>query len=141
MAALMPPGYRSVTEYHFREEQTDAVVQAAAYHRRDYCLSVICFSPREHVGIRQSIATPFQRTSNTGLGTLNRLPLELLHDVLVCLDMYSLFKLRQTNLSLRQTVDSFKQYHVVVSWTEPFLRPVTNTTCYRRFSLRLLQRT
>jgi hypothetical protein len=111
----MPPGYRSVTEYRFHEEQTDAIVRAAAYYRRDYCLSVIWFSPREHVGIRQSIVTPFQRTSATGLGTLNRLPLELLHDILLCLDMHSLFKLRQTNLSSRQTVDSLNQYNVVVS--------------------------
>lgn len=108
MAALMPPGYRSVAEYHFREEQTDAIFQAAAYDRKDYVLSVIWFSPREYAGVRQSIVTPFQRTSNTGLGTLNRLPLELLHDVLLYLDMYSLFKLRQTNLGSRQAVDSLK---------------------------------
>lgn len=115
MAALVPPGYRSVAEYHCREEQTDAIVQAAAYHRKDYVLSVIWFSPREHVGVRQSIATPFQRTSSTALGTLNRLPLELLHEVLLYLDMHSLFKLRQTNLGSRQAVDSLKQYQVVVS--------------------------
>ncbi|KAK4237664.1 cyclin f-box [Achaetomium macrosporum] len=51
MAALLPRGYRSVTEYHFREDQSDAIVRTAAYHRKDYCHSVIWFSPREHVGI------------------------------------------------------------------------------------------
>ncbi|KAI0838872.1 hypothetical protein F5Y06DRAFT_34142 [Hypoxylon sp. FL0890] len=115
MTAPMPRGYRSVTEYRFREEQADAIVRATAYHRKDFGRSVIWFSPREHVGIRLSIATPFQRTSNTGLGSLDRLPLELLHDVLLRLDMHSLFNFRQTNLRSRQMVDSLKQYQAVVS--------------------------
>ncbi|KAI3324270.1 hypothetical protein HD806DRAFT_63895 [Xylariaceae sp. AK1471] len=115
MVPLMPRGYRSTTEYHFREEQTDAIVGATAYHRKDYCLSVIWFSPREHVSIRPSIATPFQQTSNMGLGSLERLPLELLHNVLLSLDVYSLFKFRQTNLRSRQIVDSLTQYQMVVS--------------------------
>ncbi|EXK26986.1 hypothetical protein FOMG_16424 [Fusarium oxysporum f. sp. melonis 26406] len=115
MATLMPRGYRSATEYRFGEEQTDAIVRTAAYHRKDYRLSVIWFSPREHVDIHLSIATPFQRTSNMGLGSLDRLPLELLHDTLFRLDMHSLFKFRQTNLRSRQTVDSLKQYQMIVS--------------------------
>ncbi|KAH7227614.1 hypothetical protein BKA60DRAFT_123933 [Fusarium oxysporum] len=115
MATIMPRGYRSSTEYRFNEEQTDAIVRTAAYHRKDYCLSVIWFSPSEHVDIRQSIATPFQRTSNVGLGSLDRLPLELLRDTLFRLDVHSLFKFRQTNLRSRQTVDSLKQYQMIVS--------------------------
>ncbi|KAI0968723.1 hypothetical protein F4678DRAFT_196690 [Xylaria arbuscula] len=115
MAALMPRGYRSVTEYRFREEQTDAIVRTTAYHRKDYCRSVIWFSPREHAGIRLSITTPFRRTSNTVLGSLDRLPLELLHDVLLHVDMHSLFIFRQTNLRSRLIVDSLKQYQMVVS--------------------------
>lgn len=116
MAALahMPSGYRSVTEYRFREEQADAIVRTTAYHRRDYCLSVIWFLPREHVGIRLSIATPFRRASNTELGSLERIPLELLHDILLRLDMHSIFNFRRTNLRSSQTVDSLKQYQVVV---------------------------
>ncbi|KAK3315416.1 hypothetical protein B0H66DRAFT_565338 [Apodospora peruviana] len=117
MAALMgmPHGYNSDTEYHFREEDTDAIVQVAAYHREDYCRSVIWFPPHEHVGIRQSITTPFPRTSSMGLGSLDVLPLELFCDVLLRLDMHSLLKFRQTNLRSRQSVDSLKQYQVVVS--------------------------
>ncbi|KAK6952842.1 hypothetical protein Daesc_005136 [Daldinia eschscholtzii] len=115
MVVLMPRGYRSVTECRFREEQTDSIVRAAAYHRKDYCWSVIWFSPREHAGIRLSISTPFRRTSNTGLGSLDRLPLELLYNVLLCLDMSSLFNFRQTNLRSRQMVDSLKQYQMVVA--------------------------
>lgn len=112
---LMSRGYRSATEYRFDEEQTDAIIRITAYHRRDYCPSVIWYSPREHVDIRLSIATPFQRTSNVGLGSLDRLPFELLFDTLYYLDMHSLFKFRQINLRSRQMVDSLNQYQRVVS--------------------------
>ncbi|KAF4457608.1 cyclin f-box [Fusarium austroafricanum] len=111
----MPRGYRSATEYRFGEEQADAIVRTVSYHRIDYCLSVIWFSPGEHVDIRPSIATPFRRTSNVGLGSLDRLPLELLHDTLFRLDMHSLFKFRQTNLRSRQTIDSLRQYQMIAS--------------------------
>ncbi|CAG8891125.1 unnamed protein product [Penicillium egyptiacum] len=108
MATLMPRGYRSATEYCFDEAQTDAIIRTTAYHRRDYCLSVIWYSPREHVGIRPSIATPFQRTSDIGIGYLDRLPLELLFDILYRPDIRSLFKFRQINLRSGM-VDSLNQ--------------------------------
>lgn len=112
---MVGPGYRSDTEFHFDEERTDAIVRTASYHRKDYGLSVIWFSPRGHVDIRRSIATPFPRTANVGLGSLDRLPLELLHETLSSLDMHSLFKLRQTNLRSRQIVDSYKPFQLVIS--------------------------
>ncbi|RKK16182.1 hypothetical protein BFJ63_vAg13029 [Fusarium oxysporum f. sp. narcissi] len=34
----MPRGHRSATEYRSGEEQADAIVRTAAYHRKDYCL-------------------------------------------------------------------------------------------------------
>jgi len=105
----------SATAYQFREEQADAIIRTTAYHRRDFGLSVIWFSSREHIGIRQSIATPFPRTPRTGLGSLGQLPSELLQDVLLHLDMRSLFKFRQAGLRSRQSVDSLFQYQRVVS--------------------------
>ncbi|KAE8381210.1 hypothetical protein BDV26DRAFT_278976 [Aspergillus bertholletiae] len=57
MGNPMPSRYRSATEYSFDEEQADAI-----------------YSPREHVDIRPSRATPFQRTANDGLGSLERAP-------------------------------------------------------------------
>jgi hypothetical protein len=112
----MPPGYQSVTEYRFREEQADAIARTSAYHRKEYGHSVIWFPPREHVDIRLSLSKPFMRDSNTGFGSLNRLPLELLHDVLLRLDMHSLLKFRQASLTSRHTVHSLKQYRAVVTY-------------------------
>jgi hypothetical protein len=115
MATLTPPGYRSATEYYLDEAQTDAIVRTSAYQRIDYPMSVIWFSPHEHMGIRPSIATPFQRTSNIGIGCLDQLSLELLFDILTRLDMHSLFKFRQINLRSRQMVDSLGEYQSVAS--------------------------
>ncbi|RWQ91373.1 hypothetical protein C8Q69DRAFT_409708 [Paecilomyces variotii] len=115
MATPTPGGYRSATEYCFSEEQADAIVRTTAYYRKDYCLSVIWFPPREHVDIRLSVATPFRLTSNVGLGSLGRLPLELLHDTLFHLDMHSIFKFRQVNIRSRQIVDSLKEYQMVIA--------------------------
>lgn len=111
----MISGYHSTTEYHFCDEQADAICRTAAYHRKDYSLALIWFSAREHTDIRRSIATPFRTTADTGLGSLNRLPLELWYDVLFRLDMQSLFKLRQTSLRSREWIDSLHQYQMVVS--------------------------
>ncbi|KAI1460635.1 hypothetical protein F4805DRAFT_370557 [Annulohypoxylon moriforme] len=114
-ADLMSRKYFSATEYRFREEQADAIVRVTTYHNRPLYRSVIWFQPREHVAIRPSIATSFRRTTDTGLGSLDKLPLELLHDVLLRLDMHSIFKFRQTNLRSRQIVDSVHEYQMVIS--------------------------
>lgn len=99
----------------FRRRTNRCHCSIAAYHRRDFPLSAIWFSPREHSDISLSIATPFERTSNVGLGSLDRLPQEVLRDTLCRLDMRSLFNFRQINLRSRQTVDSFKKYQLIVS--------------------------
>lgn len=114
MAPSIPLPYRSATEFRFDKEQSDAIIRTTAYHWRDSSLSVIWFSPREHVDICSSIATPFQRTSNAGLGSLERLPLELLLELVCHLDMLSLFKFRHTNARARQLVNSTTQYQRVV---------------------------
>ncbi|KAI0394804.1 hypothetical protein F5Y17DRAFT_236279 [Xylariaceae sp. FL0594] len=115
MTALVPPEYRSVAEYQFSEEQADAIVRITTYHDHDYCRAVIWFPPREHVDIRLSIATPFPRTSDSGLGSLDRLPPELLYDIILRLDMHSLFKFRQANLCSRQMTDFLHEYRAVIS--------------------------
>lgn len=111
------PGYLSATDFSIHEDQADDIARVAAYHRRDFCLSVIWFPPRQHDAIRQSIATPFHRTSTAaaGLGILDRLPPELLHDIVLRLDMQTVFKVRQTNLRAREVVVSLMQYQMVVS--------------------------
>ncbi|KAK3367199.1 hypothetical protein B0T24DRAFT_709869 [Lasiosphaeria ovina] len=89
IAHFTPRWIGCATLYQFRDEQADAIAR---------------FPPSEHDGVRQSLETSFPRTSNPGisLGFLGSMPLELLHNVFLRLDLDSLFKLRQTNLRSRQ---------------------------------------
>lgn len=115
MDYLSPKRYRSDTEFHFREEDAAAIIRSAAYHRRDFPLSVIWISPREHLGIRTSISTSFSRVSNVSLGNIDRLPLELLNEVCLHLDVLSVLKFRHINLRSRRIVDSLHEYQVAIS--------------------------
>jgi hypothetical protein len=111
----MPRAYRSATGYNFDEAQANAIIRNTTYHPDGYCKSVIWFSPREHIDISPSIATPFWRISKFGLGSLDQLPFELLFDTLYRVDLHSLFKFRQINRRSREIVDSLSQYQSVVS--------------------------
>ncbi|RFN49470.1 cyclin f-box [Fusarium flagelliforme] len=114
MAAVIRYPYHPATKYRFHEEETDAIVRTVSCHRKDFDLAEIWFSPRKHDDIRSSIATPFPRSPDVGLSSLDRLPLELLRDVLSRLDMHSLFQIRQTSLRSREAVDSLKEYQMIV---------------------------
>jgi hypothetical protein len=109
MAGRAPAEWPSVTEYRFDKKDSDAIIRATSEQFKQHTQSVIWFPHSHHVKIRSSIATPFERTSNADLGSLE-LPLELLQDILSRLDIHSLFKFRQVNSSSRLAVDSLPQY-------------------------------
>lgn len=117
MAGSQCPGYYPAAEFHFDEGQADDIGRIAAYHRRDFVFSVIWFPPSEHSAIRQSTETLFHRISTgadvTGLGGLERLPMELVQDIVLRLGMRAVFYLRQANLRAREVVDSLLQYQMV----------------------------
>ncbi|KAL9617108.1 MAG: hypothetical protein Q9160_008098 [Pyrenula sp. 1 TL-2023] len=56
------------------------------------------------------ISKPFTSVSITDLGSLDRLPLELLCQICLEIDVRSIFELRQVNRRSRQVVDSLKEY-------------------------------
>jgi hypothetical protein len=115
MALSLPCEGRSQTEYRFREDEADSIIQTSAYHPERILRSAVWFSPSEHVTIRPSIATPFPSRPNAGLGSLNRLPLELLQMISLHLDIHSLFNFRQACSSTRQVVDSLHEYQLLVA--------------------------
>lgn len=114
--------------YPLSSAQIDDIIKKAAYHRHEFCRSVVWFPPYKHDGVRLSLATPFQRTfSEQGVGALGRLPLELLYDVFGMLDMRSLLRFRQANLRARQLLDSFSPYGAVVAHGLTLLRALFRT--------------
>ncbi|PHH75960.1 hypothetical protein CDD80_1922 [Ophiocordyceps camponoti-rufipedis] len=106
--------FPSETKFRFSDDEVDGIIKCASFHRSDLEHSVIWFEPSVHEKIRDSIKEPFDRAPNPGLSPLDRLPPELLHNVLLRLDMLSLFNLRQTSIRLRQMVHSLKQYKLIV---------------------------
>ncbi|KAI9792978.1 MAG: hypothetical protein M1816_001300 [Peltula sp. TS41687] len=61
-------------------------------------------------------------TINTTLGTLDALPLELLHDVLLQLDLQSLTTLRAVNRYARCSIDGLHKYKTIIGHAPNVLR-------------------
>ncbi|KAI2631084.1 hypothetical protein GGR54DRAFT_585407 [Hypoxylon sp. NC1633] len=114
MASVYPPKYVSAVEYQFSEEEVNDILRVTSYPSDDYAQRFISFTPEIHAPIRQSIATPFQRPSEMGVGSLSKLPLEVLQSVFLHMDMRSVFNFRQTCSHSRRVVDSTWQYQVAV---------------------------
>jgi len=135
MSAGVPSWNRSKTEYQFGEEQADAIVETLSYQLENLEKVLIWYPLEKHNIIHSSITTPFPRPSTAGQGSLDCLPLELLHDVLLRLDLQSLFKLRQTSLRSRETVNSLSQYQTVVKYGLNLLCALFQTKLASRISL------
>ena len=127
MASTVPDEYRSPTEYQFPEDMAEKILSVCAYHRKDFGFSMIWFPEREHLVVRESKSISFRRIPGEGLGRLDLLPLELLHDVIERLDMLSLQRFREVNLASMQTVDSMGKYETVLLYGATLLRAILRT--------------
>ncbi|KAI8623514.1 hypothetical protein F5Y19DRAFT_458129 [Xylariaceae sp. FL1651] len=114
MADMRIPTCRSDSEFHFTEEQIDAIIRITA-SPCEHPDSSIAFLPPKHELVQQFIALPFPQAAHTGLGSLNRLPLELIRHISLCMDMRSLFAFRQVNRRARQVANSLQEYRLVAS--------------------------
>ncbi|EGE06706.1 hypothetical protein TEQG_05700 [Trichophyton equinum CBS 127.97] len=68
----------------------DDIIRACTYHRRDFDLAVTRLNPRVHDAVRDSLARPFNRPAIKTLGRMQILPVEILFEVLLLLDLRSL---------------------------------------------------
>lgn len=135
MSSYVPLDYRSAAEYCFDEEQADDIILFAGHRRRDFPRGVIWFPPSQHVPVRTSIARPFNRHAGGGVGMLDWLPLEILWHVVLCLDIHSVFRLRQTNTGARQIVDGLREYQMAASHGLNCLRALLRTRLAATVSL------
>jgi hypothetical protein len=101
-----------MTAYSIPPDQADAIVRASAYHREDFDHAVIWFLPRTHSNVVTSLSSAFHEPT-TSLGEFTRLPLELINEICLQLDILSLFKLRQVNNRARQVVNALLEYQIV----------------------------
>ncbi|KAF2018142.1 hypothetical protein BU24DRAFT_421144 [Aaosphaeria arxii CBS 175.79] len=108
------PGYHSEEPYTISPEDSSAIVRASAYHREDYDLAVICFPDRTHVDIDITNSSPNHNPATT-LGDLDKLPLELIHEICLHSDMSSIFRFRQVNTRARHILYALYEYRVVTT--------------------------
>lgn len=104
----------STMELPYDEAHGNDIIRVASYHRRDYDLAVIRVDPLQHETVRSSMTHPFKRTAMATVGRLDNLPLEILHEILLFLDVESLFLFRQVNLRARQIVSTVRGYQPLV---------------------------
>ncbi|KAI4153655.1 MAG: hypothetical protein LQ340_002179 [Diploschistes diacapsis] len=117
------------------ESLADALLRIAAYCRKDLDRAAIWFPPDEHTGIPSSMSRSFPREPHPGLDFLGVLPLELLHYILLYLDLLSLFRFRQTSLLARQAVSSLPYYQLLASHGLPCFRALLLTRLAGHISL------
>ncbi|KAH7128834.1 hypothetical protein B0J11DRAFT_525926 [Dendryphion nanum] len=108
------PRYHSKTAYSIPLDQVDAIFCASAYHRKDFDRAVIWFPPRTHSKSVTSGLSTF-REPTTSLGELDRLPLELINEICLQLDITSIFYLRQTNTRARHVINALHEYQIVTT--------------------------
>ncbi|KAM5473565.1 hypothetical protein MauCBS54593_002361 [Microsporum audouinii] len=93
----------------------DDIIRVSTYHRRDFDLAVIRLNPRGHEAVRGSMAHPFNHAAITTLGRMQILPVEILHEILLLLDMRSFFVFRQVNLRARQIASTVPGYQPLIT--------------------------
>lgn len=82
------------------------------------------------------MTTPIQSTLSAGLGPwAHRLTPELLHNVLLRMDMLSLFRPRHTNLAWMRMVDSLQPFQLCVSYAMTMFAALLRTKTAHRVSL------
>lgn len=107
MATSTPP-------YLLTASQATARASVCGYHRRDFDLAVTWFAPDEHASIAGSIATTVREPA-TSLAVLDSLPLELIHAIILQMDVRTAFHFRQINLRARQVVNQLHEYKIVAA--------------------------
>ncbi|PGH28880.1 hypothetical protein GX50_08368 [[Emmonsia] crescens] len=104
------PGFRS------ERQRDEDIIRVASYYRRDFDLAVTQIDPHEHKGIRNSVAHPFVSSPSAALGSLEVLPLEILQEIFLLLDIKSLFQVRDVNLRAREVIYTLRGYKSIMSY-------------------------
>jgi len=98
------------------DAEADAIIEVVSEKQciGELARSVIWFEPEEHASVHASITKPFDRTPKAMLGSLNRLPPELITQVLGHLDLKAVFFFRQVNLQGRELITELRPYQRMV---------------------------
>ncbi|KAI3390739.1 hypothetical protein diail_8774 [Diaporthe ilicicola] len=89
---------------------SEAILRVTSYHRRDWDYAVISAAPGQHDGVRASLFGVSGSFGGSDLGSLQRLPLELISAICLLLDIRSALAFSQANRRSREVTSSIRQY-------------------------------
>ncbi|KAH7000206.1 hypothetical protein EDB80DRAFT_723393 [Ilyonectria destructans] len=95
------------------EGKDEAMLQVAAHRRQKTQHDLFRFHPRDLEPVRDSLREPFPTTPGSGMGTLNKLPLELMLNIFQLLDIRSHLRVRRVSRGMRQAASTTKGYREV----------------------------
>ncbi|KAE8155746.1 hypothetical protein BDV40DRAFT_283009 [Aspergillus tamarii] len=107
---------RSQTDRSQSEKaNNDTIIRVASYHRRDFDLAVINTNPSDHEQVRSSMngTTCFP---SVNIGRLDCLPLEIILEICLLLDIRSLFRFRQVNRRAQRIVSTVRGYRETIAY-------------------------
>ncbi|KAL4873624.1 hypothetical protein BDV12DRAFT_207475 [Aspergillus spectabilis] len=114
------------------------MVRGCSYHRLDFDLAVASVNPTSHEPVRASL---IQHTpASASLGDLQVLPLEILREICLHLDIASLFSIRHVNKQARSMVHALHPYRRIINHALDTLCVVFRTTTASHFTLSDLTR-
>ncbi|PGG95105.1 hypothetical protein AJ79_10262 [Helicocarpus griseus UAMH5409] len=94
---------------------TKDIIRVAGYYRHEFFRSVIqTDSLQVDRGIKSMFGL-FATSPSATLGSLEVFPVEILHEILLSLDMGSLLRFRHVNLRASQIVYTIRGYRTVIS--------------------------
>ena len=94
------------------KDQEEAVVRVTSYLRHDLPLRLIHFPPSVHKGVKSSLSSSRVPEPEANMGQLS-LPMDILTQIVLSLDIRTVFQLRQVNSVARAAVDSFLEYKLL----------------------------
>ncbi|PKY01555.1 hypothetical protein P168DRAFT_292658 [Aspergillus campestris IBT 28561] len=122
--------------YQFDPEDAGDIIYLTSYRHMRSEMSVININPRYHRYVGHSICQTVY-TPRTNLGYLDKLPLELLHDICInYLDLRSLFTFRHTNRRAQIVVHNIRGYRTFTTHALGALCAIFRSQIARWYTLR-----
>ncbi|POR37230.1 Uncharacterized protein TPAR_02565 [Tolypocladium paradoxum] len=127
-------------EAEYEPHQEREVLRVAARPNTEFWDAVLHSKRHEHDPIRASVSEAFASAPVSSLGSLERLPNELVSDICAYLDISSCFRFRQVNRRARQVVSARWEYRAVATHGLEGLRSVLRTRIASWFTISDLYR-
>ncbi|KAE8355912.1 hypothetical protein BDV28DRAFT_128094 [Aspergillus coremiiformis] len=119
---------------HSEKAYENSMIRAASYHRRDFDLAVIKTNPSDHEQVRSSMLRTTGAPS-VNLGRLECLPLEIIFEICLLLDLESLFRFRQVNRRAQQIISAVHGYRETITYALEVLCIVLRTKTAPYFTI------